>query len=98
YALTDDQQKQISVYESLSDWDRKSAHSVRRALMDGTISGSDKLARFVGFEAYEAAGGLTRGDLFNDRVYLENPDLLHRLAGEKLDDAAEKLRAEGWSW
>ena len=98
YTVTDDQQKQLAAYESLSEWDRKHAHSVRRALTEDTVSGNDKLARFVGLEAYAAAGGLSKTDLFGDRVYLENPDILHRLAGEKLDDAAEKLRAEGWSW
>ena len=98
YAVTDDQKKQISVYESLSEWDRKNAHSVRRALTEGTVSGSDKLARFIGLEAYRDAGGITKTDLFNDRVFLENPELLHRLVGEKLDEAADKLRAEGWAW
>ena len=98
YAVTDDQQKQLAVYESLSEWDRKNAHSVRRALTEGSVRGNDKLARFVGLEAYQAAGGLAKTDLFGDRVFLENPDLLHRLAGEKLDEAAEKLRAEGWNW
>jgi len=60
------------------------------------IEASDKLARFVGLEAYQAAGGLTRADLFGSEVYLEKPDLLHTLAEKKLDAIRQALEAEGW--
>lgn len=63
FTVTDDQKKQIAVYKSLSDWDRKHAHSIRRALTEGMVTSTDKLARFVGLEAYAAAGGLTKLDL-----------------------------------
>ncbi len=98
FTVTDDQEKQVSVYESLPDWDRKNVHSIRRALTEGMVTSTDKLARFVGLEAYAAAGGLTKTDLFGDRIYLENGDILHRLASEKLEATAEGLRGEGWGW
>ncbi|MDG3006439.1 ParB/RepB/Spo0J family partition protein [Paludisphaera mucosa] len=98
FTVTDDQTRQMEVYKSLDKWDKKNEHAVRRALTEGTVSGNDKLAKFVGLEAYTAAGGFTKNDLFGDRVYLENPDVLHRLAGEKLEAAAEELRGEGWAW
>ena len=44
------------------------------------VEAGSKLARFVGLDAYAAAGGTSRTDLFGDEVYLEKPALLHRLA------------------
>jgi ParB family chromosome partitioning protein len=57
-----------------------------------------KLARFVGLDAYAAAGGSTRRDLFGDEVYLEQPAILNRLADEKLAGIRAGLEAEGWGW
>jgi ParB family chromosome partitioning protein len=56
--------------------------------------------RFVGIEAYEAAGGFVMRDLFEeDRGgYLTDPLLLQKLVNEKLEAAAETVRAEGWKW
>ncbi len=62
------------------------------------VEAGSKLARFVGLDAYAAAGGTTRADLFGDEVYLEKPDLLHRLAEEKLKPIRKELEAEGWGW
>jgi ParB family chromosome partitioning protein len=54
----------------------------------------------VGIDAYEAAGGVVRRDLFDDDRgrYLSDPELLRRLAVEKLEALATDARAEGWSW
>ncbi|WP_429470993.1 hypothetical protein [Paraburkholderia sp. WSM4175] len=57
--------------------------------------------RFVGLEAYEAAGGYVRRDLFSDTEnagFIADAELLQHLAGEKLEAAAEAIRAEGWNW
>ena len=62
------------------------------------VEASSKLARFVGLDAYAAAGGSTRADLFGEEVYLEKPALLNRLAEEKLDGIRKELEAEGWGW
>jgi ParB family chromosome partitioning protein len=62
------------------------------------VEASDSLARFVGLDAYTAAGGVTRADLFGNQVYLEKPDLLHRLAKGKLDGIRKELEADGWGW
>ena len=60
------------------------------------------MARFVGFAAYEAAGGNVRRDLFSDDAnlpgYMTEPALLERLALERLEREAEAVRAEGWQW
>jgi ParB family transcriptional regulator, chromosome partitioning protein len=75
------------------------AQSVRNALTVGRIPASDRLARFVGAEAYETAGGRIGRDLFEtDVVFFDDGELLQKLAGERLEAAADGLRAEGWAW
>ncbi len=59
------------------------------------VEADSKLARFVGLDAYRAAGGTIRADLFGDAVYLENPELLHALAGEKLQAVEQELEGRG---
>ena len=55
------------------------------------------LARFVGLEAYEAAGGALKRDLFSDHAVLFDIDLLNRLASAALSREGERLQeAEGW--
>src|SRR5262249_6588539 len=71
---------------------------IRRALTGAMVEAGSKLARFVGLDAYRAAGGAMRTDLFGDEVYLENPELLHALAGEKMKGIEQELQAEGWGW
>lgn len=75
------------------------ARSVRNALLQGRVGADDPLARFVGLDTYEAAGGAIVRDLFEpDVAVLEDGDLLRRLAHEALDRVREGLVAEGWGW
>lgn len=98
YAVTDDKERQLEAFKSLQGWQRENVRHIRDTLTESLVSGKSKLARFVGQEAYEAAGGRTKTDLFGDEVFFEDSALLQRLAGEKLEAEAEKLRAEGWGW
>jgi ParB family chromosome partitioning protein len=98
--LGDDHQTQEAAWDSLSHYDR-SAYHLREVLLNGELKATSRLARFVGVEAYEAAGGKTRLDLFaedGNGIYLLDTDLLHSLAKAKLQDVADKLSAQGWSW
>lgn len=59
----------------------------------------DPIARFVGLKAYQKAGGIVRRDLFaEDNDALLDATLVRRLATEKLEKHAAKLRAEGITW
>jgi ParB family chromosome partitioning protein len=70
--------------------------------------GCDRLARFVGLEAYECRCGAlhhdalaTSQDKFSQdesTARLEDPALLRTLAADKFDVLAEEVRAEGWGW
>jgi ParB family chromosome partitioning protein len=99
YAITDDHKKQISVWKSLEGWQQNNARHIRSRLTDTMTDADDGTVKFVGLEAYKAAGGTVRADLFSeDAVYLEDPEILDRLAGEKLEAEMQKLRTEGWGW
>jgi ParB/RepB/Spo0J family partition protein len=75
------------------------SYAVRSYLTQGAVRASDRLARYVGLEAYEAAGGIIRRDLFEeDLVFLDSPDILNTLATQKLEALREPLLAQGWGW
>ena len=98
FAVTDDREKQLRVYDALPEWRKDNPASIRQALTESLVEAEDKLARFVGLDAYHAAGGVSHADLFGEAVYLENPGLLHQLAEGKLDGVRRGLEAEGWKW
>ncbi|MBL4556600.1 MAG: hypothetical protein JKP98_03725 [Rhodobacteraceae bacterium] len=80
---------------------RRAAVGIQPAAFRGARGGreTDRRARFVGLDAYAAAGGRIAHDLFEDRRHLTDPALLDRLAAEKLDAAAAAMVAGGaWAW
>jgi ParB family chromosome partitioning protein len=100
FAITDDTDAQDRVFAELAQRGG-SPQNIRRALTQGEIPLGDKYATFVGIEAYEAAGGAVRRDLFaeyEDGVFLLDAQLLDRLVQEKLAAEIEEVRAEGWKW
>lgn len=100
-AITDEHAAQEAAFYDAPHWQRD-PHSLRARLTEQEIEACrSPLAQFVGLEAYEAAGGNVRRDLFADEhqgVYLSDNALLYRLAQDKLDALADSVRAEGWSW
>ncbi|MFL5241536.1 MAG: ParB/RepB/Spo0J family partition protein [Gemmataceae bacterium] len=98
FTVTDDHRRQMKVFKSLQDWQKDEPSEIRAALTEKMILASSKLALFVGVEAYVAAGGPTRADLFGEEVYLEKPALLHKLAERKLESIRKEVEAEGWGW
>jgi len=100
FSVTDDQARQEQVWEGLARSYNKEPYFIRRQLTESAIHASDKRARFVGIEAYEAAGAIVMRDLFeqDNGGWLQDAALLDRLVAEKLTEEAEKLRAEGWKW
>jgi ParB family chromosome partitioning protein len=67
--------------------------------MEGRMRASDRLAKFVGLEAYELAGGAVVRDLFDpEAVYVEDPALMAQLAEKKLEGEHNSWLAQGWGW
>ncbi|MBI1869138.1 MAG: ParB/RepB/Spo0J family partition protein [Methylocystis sp.] len=100
FTVNGDHARQEQVWEGLSRSHNQEPYYIRRQLTDGAVQASDRRARFVGVEAYEAAGGVVMRDLFqhDDGGWVQDPALLDRLVVEKLQTEAETLRFEGWKW
>jgi ParB family chromosome partitioning protein len=98
-ALTDDHDKQEAAWSSAPAHDR-SPRQLRALIAGAGLSAA--VVRFVGLPPYEAAGGQVLRDLFSDAeeapAYVLDPDLMMRLATEKLDGIAQGLRAGGAAW
>lgn len=100
-AITDDHAAQEAAFYDAPTWQR-SPHNLRDRLTEREIDAHrHPLVRFVGLDAYEAAGGGTRRDLFAEGdkgVYLTDATLLERMAQDKLTSLAAEVKAEGWAW
>jgi ParB family transcriptional regulator, chromosome partitioning protein len=99
-AISDDHAAQENAWFDAPQWERTPV-VIKRKLTAGEVeTAGNALVRFVGIEAYEAAGGIVRRDLFDDDQsrYIAAPDLLSRLAGDKLEALAATVRDEGWAW
>ncbi|MDX0190343.1 chromosome partitioning protein ParB [Sinorhizobium meliloti] len=100
FAVSDDHERQVTVWNSLPSWNRD-PHSIRRALTEEMIPATDKRVQFIGgLEAYEEAGGQVQRELFDERNagYAMDVALVEKLVAEKLETAAATVRAEGWKW
>ncbi len=102
FAVTADRERQMAVWEQVSAQGyRPSAAQVKRRLTEERVPGGTAIARFVGVDAYEAAGGTVMRDLFADEhehgVWFEDPVLLEKLALAKLQAAADELSTR-WKW
>ena len=100
FSISDDHTRQELVWEIVSQSHNREPYVIRRMLTEKTVRASDRRVRFVGLDAYLAAGGPVMRDLFeaDDGGWLQDPTLLDQLVMEKLQEAAEQVRAEGWKW
>lgn len=94
YAVTGDTDRQARVFEQMqSAYYGNQPDNIRRAILNGTVKANDAKARFVGRDAYLAAGGRIEGDLFaseGDENWID-VELLEDLAAQKLEAAAAEL-------
>ncbi len=99
FTVSDDHEAQERIWTDMPAWDLH-PHTIRRALTEGEMPASDKRVKLVGLEAYEAAGGAVRRDLFDpkDGGYVLNAELLDNLVAKTLEEAANEVRSEGWRW
>jgi len=102
FAVTTDHDRQRAVFERVtSQGYRPTAWQVKRLLTEERVPTGTAIARFVGVDAYETAGGPVLRDLFADEhengVWLEDAKLLTELATQRLVAAAAELSTR-WKW
>ena len=102
FAVTTDQARQSAVWETVSQQGyRPGAWQIKRLLTEDRVPATSAIVRFVGIEAYEAAGGRIDRDLFAEEdergIWFDDPDLLNKLAMDSLQAAARELKTR-WKW
>jgi ParB family chromosome partitioning protein len=99
-ALTDNHEAQRQAwFTARYDYERQ-PHALRERITQREVASDSTLAEFVGLDAYEAAGGGVRRDLFDarGRAWLQDKALLEKLALDKLEALAQAERDAGWAW
>ena len=102
FTVTTDHARQRTAWEGVKEQGyRPSGWQVRRMLTEESVPAVSAVARFVGEEAYEAAGGTLTRDLFAEEdargIWFDDPALLNELVAKKLRAAADELKAR-WKW
>ncbi len=99
FTLSEDHDAQRAVWAEASQHYGRSPIQIRRRLTETAIPVASRLGRFVGIEAYEAAGGAITRDLFcdHDEGFMDDAALVRRLAQTKLEAEAAAL-APDWKW
>ena len=102
FAVTTDHARQNAVWAAVSQQGyRPGAWQVKRLLTEDRVPATSAIVRFVGLEAYEAAGGRIDRDLFAEEdergIWFDDPNLLNKLAMDSLQAAARELETR-WKW
>ncbi|WP_250495337.1 ParB/RepB/Spo0J family partition protein [Caballeronia sp. GAWG1-1] len=101
-ALTDDHDLQERLWFDAAQAWLRDPHQLRAAITKEEIEiRNNPLVAFVTLEAYEAAGGFVRRDLFSDdnnSGHIADAALLLQLATDRLIEVAQTISAEGWKW
>lgn len=98
FCIEPDHAKQEAVLKALG---KPVTHpgQVRTLLTQGALKVSDRLVLFVGLQTYEEAGGAVSRDLFDpETIFVSDPDLIARLADERLERIRTELTEQGWGW
>ena len=64
FTVSPDHARQTQVWETIQRGYGREPYHIRRMLTEGAVRASDRRARFLGLEAYEATGGTILRDLF----------------------------------
>ncbi|MEP9403763.1 ParB/RepB/Spo0J family partition protein [Sphingomonas sp. VNH70] len=100
YASTSSQERQLMVWQAYGNQAYQSADSIRRIIANETMKSSEPIARYIGEDAYVAAGGKVESDLFSDDGdRWIDPGIAQTLAAAKLEAEAQRLGEEqGLAW
>jgi len=100
FSVSEDHERQEQVWDLLQSSYNKQPYMIRAKLTEDSVRATDKRVRFVGMDAFVAAGGYVLRDLFEDDQggFLQDVALLDRLVDEKLKAEGARIGEEGWKW
>lgn len=100
FCVTENHERQEAILERMQDGHGMSAYAIRQALTETSVDADDPRARYVGLDAYQAAGGTIMNDLFREDSgpWLEDPALLDTLAVAKIGAEKDRLLTAGFKW
>ena len=78
--------------ENISTW------SIHRAILDEALAADSGLAEFITEEAYLAAGGTIREDLFGEDRFWESGEIIARLLETTIQQTVDAYEDDGWKW
>ena len=98
FTLSEDEALTLDILDQVKG-QAVSESAIKNALHPDAIKTSDRRAKFIEIDAYEAEGGTLTRDLFSDEVFLASPALLDRLFADALETArADLIETNGWAW
>jgi len=100
FSVSEDHERQEQVWELLQSSYNQQPYMIRSRLTEQSVRATDKRVRFVGLDAYVAAGGYVLRDLFEEDQggWLQDVTLLDRMVDEKLKAEGARIGEEGWKW
>lgn len=100
FTIADDHEMQLRAFkEAVQTNGYFSEYRAKEILRGERLQAESREFRFIGREAYLAAGGRLSDNLFQDEALVEDPKLALQLADEKLAAVCRALVDEaGWSW
>lgn len=98
-ASTDDQERQLETWKSLSAYERHPS-TLKRKLKEFTVPMNDPRVKLIGFKNYTAMGGATETDLFTqgEPKTLTDIVLVELMVGAVIDTEVQAVESEGWAW
>lgn len=99
FTIVNDHARQMTAWDGLKDGHFIHSQAIKNRLTATAYRANSKLGTFVTIEAYKAAGGDVSEDLFaeHETSYLQNPELVERLAQDKLETIAKDYIGD-WKW
>lgn len=100
FTLATDHKQQDAAFDKIKKggkWQLRQENVIRNALV-GDQDDADEFLKFVGKDAYEAAGGKVIEDLFGEGHAVSDPAMLKNMADEKITGKCAELTALGWKW
>lgn len=98
FTLAENQEQQLKTFQRLAKKGAPIDATTVRKQFTGSEIEARRLLNFVTRAAYTGAGGALSEDLFTDSIVIHDFAKLKRLAEEKLEAEAARLKAEGWSF